>query len=36
MEWNFKDSFMNEMNRIAKYIENNPLIWWRDRNKNHS
>ena len=22
----------NEMNRISKYIENNPLIWWRDRN----
>ena len=22
----------NEMNRIAEYIEKNPLIWWRDRN----
>ena len=25
----------NEMNRIAEYIENNPLIWWRDRNNIH-
>ena len=23
-----------ELNRIAAYIENNPLIWYRDRNNN--